>query len=150
MSGVRTGNNSHVSRADLVGSLPETRLNNRVNTPGPVLFVDASAFRIPDPGSNGIGRNMFRGTGYWNADISLQKVIPLNERVRLQFRAETFNTFNHPSFETPTASTGGSNQIINTRFAQVCCTAVAPSSTQNIIQTGESGRVLQFALKAIF
>jgi hypothetical protein len=63
---------------------------------------------------------------------------------------ETFNTLNHASFETPTASTSGSNQITSAVFGSSCCQAVAPSSTQNIIQTGESGRVVQFALKLMF
>jgi len=149
-SGVRTSNFSHVSRAALVGATPESKLQNKANTLGPVFFPDNTAFTFPAPGDNGIGRNVFRGSGYWNADISVQKVIQLSEGWRLQFRAESFNTFNHPSFETPTASSSGSNQITATRFAESCCAAVAPSSTQNIIQTGESARVVQFALKLMF
>jgi hypothetical protein len=150
-SGVRTSNNSHISRAALArNTLPKAQLQGRANTVGPVFFADNTMFTFPAPGDNGIGRNMFRGSGYWNADIALQKMIQLQEGLRLQFRMETFNTFNHPSFETPTASSSGSNQITSARFAEACCAAVAPSSTQNIIQTGESGRVVQFALKLIF
>ncbi|MBL8295022.1 MAG: TonB-dependent receptor, partial [Bryobacterales bacterium] len=140
----------HVSRVDLVGAMPKAELQDKANTVGPVLFRDASAFRIPDPGSNGMGRNMFRGPGYWNVDIGLQKMIDLSEKLRLQFRMETFNTFNQANFETPSASSGGSNRITQPRFGEVCCTAVAPNSTQNIIQTGESARVVQFALKMLF
>jgi hypothetical protein len=97
-----------------------------------------------------MGRNLFYGAGYWNADIAAQKVFQVTERMKLQFRFETFNTFNHPSFETPTASTNGSNQITNARFGEACCQAVAPNTTQNIIQTGESGRGVQVALKLSF
>lgn len=150
LSGIRTSNNSHVSRADLVGPMPKAELQDKANTVGPVLFPDASAFRIPAPGSNGMGRNMFRGPAYWNVDIGLQKIIALSDRARLQFRLETFNTFNQANFETPSSSSGGSNRIILPRFGEVCCTAVAPNSTQNIIQTGESARVVQLALKMIF
>jgi hypothetical protein len=150
LSGVRTSNNSHVSRADLVGAMPKAELQDKANTVGPVLFRDASAFRIPEAGSNGMGRNMFRGPGYWNVDMGLQKMIELSEKLRLQFRMETFNTFNQANFETPSSSSGGSNRIVLPRFGEVCCTAVAPNSTQNIIQTGESARVVQFALKMIF
>jgi hypothetical protein len=35
-------------------------------------------------------------------------------------------------------------------FGQTCCATVAPPSTQTIIQTGESARVIQFALKLQF
>lgn len=150
-SGVRTANNSHISRAEIApGATPVATLQDKANTVGPVVFRDASAFATPAPGSNGIGRNMFHGPGYWNVDMGLQKRFDLTERLRLQFRMETFNTFNHANFETPASSSGGSNQITNTRFGEVCCTAVAPNSTQNIIATGESARVLQFALKLLF
>jgi hypothetical protein len=97
-----------------------------------------------------MGRNLFRGAGYWNTDLSVQKVFPINERARLQFRLEAFNALNHPSFETPTASSSGSNQITSTRFGESCCQAVAPNTTQNIIQTGESARGVQLALKLYF
>ena len=59
---------------------------------GPVYFRDPSAFGFPAAGDNGMGRNLFRGAGYWNTDMGLQKVFQLTERVRMQFRLETFNT----------------------------------------------------------
>jgi len=149
-SGVRTSNNSHVSRAALVGAAPESKLQDKANTVGPVFFPNAQAFAIPQPGENGIGRNTFRASSYTNMDLGVQKNFRMSERTTLQFRLETFNTLNHPNFESPTSSSSGSNTITNTRFGETCCQAVAPSSTQNIIQTGESARVLQFALKLIF
>ncbi|MEZ5404195.1 MAG: TonB-dependent receptor [Bryobacteraceae bacterium] len=149
-SGVRTSNNSHISRAALVGAAPESKLQDKANTVGPVFFQNVLAFTFPEPGGNGIGRNTFRASGYWNTDIALQKNFVISERYKLQFRMETFNTLNHPSFESPTSSSSGSNQITSTRFGEACCEAVAPASTQNIIQTGESGRVVQFGLKLLF
>lgn len=149
-SGVRTSNFSHVSRAALVGPLPKAQLQEAPGIIGPVLFRDASAFRIPDPGDNGMGRNLFRGPSYWNADLGIQKMFALGERFRLQFRAEMFNAFNHANFDHPTASTDGSNQITSTAFGRSCCEAVAPATTQNIIQTGEAARVIQLALKLTF
>ena len=44
----------------------------------------------------------------------------------------------------------GSPSIISTAFGQTCCATVATPSTQTIIQTGESARVIQFALKLSF
>lgn len=149
-SGVRTSNFSHVSRAALVGPLPKAQLQEAPGIIGPVLFRDASAFRIPDPGDNGMGRNLFRGPSYWNADLGIQKMFAFGERFRLQFRAEMFNAFNHANFDHPTASTDGSNQITSTAFGRSCCEAVAPPTTQNIIQTGEAARVIQLALKLTF
>ena len=40
-------------------------------------------------------RNSFRGKGFWNADVSAYKNIPVSERYKLQFRMDVFNLFNH-------------------------------------------------------
>ncbi|MBN8733088.1 MAG: carboxypeptidase regulatory-like domain-containing protein [Acidobacteria bacterium] len=153
-SGTRTNNASHISRAALVGNtLPSTELKEQAGSVGPVLFTreqTAQFFAIPGPGENGMGRNMFRGPGYWNFDLAAQKNFQLTERFRLQFRAETFNTLNHASFQNPSSASSGSNQITSARFGETCCEAVAPNTTSNIIQTGESGRVVQFGLKLSF
>lgn len=150
-SGVRTSNYSHVSRAEFVdGIKPDASLKSAPGVIGPVLFADASGFRIPAPGTNGAGRNLFRSPNYWNMDIGIQKTFSLTERVRLQFRSEFFNVFNHANFDNPVAATDGSNQITSSIFGRTCCETVAPSSTQNIIQTGEAARVIQFALKLQF
>jgi hypothetical protein len=149
-SGVRTSNFSHVSRAALTGALPKAALQEAPGVIGPVLFRDTSAFRVPDPGDNGIGRNLFRGPNYWNSDLGVQKLFTFGERYKLQFRAEFFNVLNHANFDNPTGSSDGSNQITSSLFGRSCCEAVAPTSTQNIIQTGESARVVQLALKLNF
>ena len=149
-SGVRTSNYTHVSRADVVGALPDASLKSAAGVIGPVLFTDASAFRIPAPGGNGMGRNLFRGPAFWNLDLAAQKTFAAGEKLRLEFRAEMFNVFNHVNFDNPGGASDGSNQITATNFGRVCCEAVAPSSTQNIIQTGEAARVIQLALKLRF
>jgi hypothetical protein len=40
-------------------------------------------------------RNSFRGPGAWNFDLAIGKTFALTERLRLQFRAEGFDLFNH-------------------------------------------------------
>jgi hypothetical protein len=109
LSGVRTSNFSHVSRAVLTGPRPEsTKLKEKAGVIGPVLITDPGVFGFPEPGDNGLGRNIFRGPGYWNLDLAAQKVFALAESVKLQFRAETFNTLNHPNFDTPVSASTGS------------------------------------------
>jgi hypothetical protein len=51
----------------------------------------------PFPG-NMTGRNMFRGPGAWNFDAAIGKTFALTERLRLEFRAEGFDVFNHHNF----------------------------------------------------
>jgi hypothetical protein len=49
-----------------------------------------------------------RGPGLWRADVSGFKNIKFNDRMRLQFRAEAFNVFNHTNPDTiSTSSTAG-------------------------------------------
>lgn len=39
-----------------------------------------------------------RGFGAWQQDFAVRRDFPIYERLKLQFRAEAFNIFNHPSF----------------------------------------------------
>jgi hypothetical protein len=43
-------------------------------------------------------RRFFAGPGMVNFDVALQKNLALTESKSLQFRAETFNTFNYAQF----------------------------------------------------
>jgi hypothetical protein len=149
LSGARTSNNAHVSRADIIKPV-EAELQEISDVPGPVLFADRSAFAIPEPGENGGPRNVFTAPGYWNVDFGLIKTFQFSERFRLQFRTEIFNAFNHANFDNPRDASSGSPSILSNVFGQTCCAAVSPPSTQTIIQTGESSRVIQFALKLNF
>ena len=108
-------------------------------------------FCIPAPGTNGnLGRNPFNSPAFWNFDVGLLKQFAVTERVKVQFRAEMFNAFNHVNFENPRNATEGSPTITSTLFGRTCCiTASTPSST-SILALGEAPRVVQFALKLSF
>ncbi|MBO0797623.1 MAG: TonB-dependent receptor plug domain-containing protein, partial [Blastocatellia bacterium] len=156
LSGVRTANFSHVSRVDVIKPV-EAKLQDKPPVPGqpgvsgPVLFADTSAFAIPQPGSDGAGRNIFTGPSYWNLDFGINKSFRLTERFSLDFRVEMFNALNHANFDNiRDASITGSSSLISPNFGQTCCAAVAPPTTQTIIQTGEAARVIQFAMKLKF
>jgi hypothetical protein len=160
-SGSFTSNGSHEGRAG-VQNFVDAQLQELPGSPlaGPVLFkpvnaltcgVDTSqAFCIPAPGQNGAGRNIFVAPGYWNVDFGFIKTFQVTEKVKLQFRTEMFNAFNHPNFDNPRDASTGSPSIRSSVFASSCCATVAPPSTQTIVQTGESARVIQFALKFQF
>jgi len=161
-SGAFTSNGSHESRAGV--QLPVQALLQEVpGVPlaGPVLFkpitnvatcgVDLTqAFCLPAPGQNGAGRNIFTAPHYWNLDLGFIKMFQLTEKFKVQFRMEMFNALNHPNFDNPRDASTGSPSIRSTVFASSCCATVAPPSTQQIVQTGESARVIQFAVKFQF
>ncbi len=149
-SGVLTSNAAHESRAVVTDPNLRARLQNIPGIAGPVLFANTDGFALPLPGQNGSGRNIFTAPGYYNLDIGLIKQFSITERVKLDFRTEMFNVLNHPNFDNPRDASVGSPSFRSSLFAQTCCAAVAPPSTQAIIQTGESARVIQFALKLKF
>jgi hypothetical protein len=48
-----------------------------------------------------VGRNALRAPAFFQWDMSAMKTIPVTERVHVQFRADFFNTLNHPNFTNP-------------------------------------------------
>jgi hypothetical protein len=125
-------------------------LQDLPNVLGPVVFENNLAFAIPPAGSNGSGRNIYRGPSYWNLDMGIVKMFNLTERFRLQFRTEMFNALNHPNFDNPRSASVGSPTLTSSQFGRTCCTTVSPNTATNVIQTGESARVIQFGLKLQF
>ena len=68
-------------------------------------WFDTSAFVVqPQYTYGNSGRNILFGPGLWNLDLSLHKVFTITERMRLQFRAESFNFTNTPAFGQPAAT----------------------------------------------
>lgn len=149
-SGVRTSNAAHESRAVVLDPNLRATLQEIPGVVGPVLFANAEGFAIPLPGENGAGRNIFNSAGYYNLDIGIIKKFSITQRVKLDFRTKMFNVLNRPNFDNPRDASVGSPSFRSRLFAQACCSTVAPPSTQTIIQTGESARVIQFALKLKF
>lgn len=65
----------------------------------PEKWFDTEAVTDPRPGTFGNLGNMTNFTpGIRNLDLSIFKNIPIKEQIRLQFRAEFFNTSNTPQF----------------------------------------------------
>ncbi|CAN5711006.1 hypothetical protein BH20ACI3_BH20ACI3_03610 [soil metagenome] len=149
-SGVFTNNASHVSRADVLDPNLRARLQEIPNVIGPVVFENNRGFAIPAPGSNGSGRNIFTSPSYLNLDLGIVKMFGITERVKLQFRTEMFNALNHPNFDNPRSASVGSPTFTSPQFARACCATVSPNTSTNVIQTGESARVIQFGLKLSF
>ncbi|MBI3404606.1 MAG: TonB-dependent receptor [Acidobacteria bacterium] len=173
-SGFRTSNAGHDSTALIVGPNIAGGELQRVNgITGPVLYQTVTAglissplndphlncvnvtgsqtfFCVPPPGANGSGRNRWQGPNYWNLDGGLLKQFDITERFKLQFRAEFFNILNHPNFENPRNSTGGSATISSTLFGQTCCSTAAVASAQQVNPVGEPMRVIQLGLKVNF
>ncbi|HEU4874533.1 MAG TPA: carboxypeptidase regulatory-like domain-containing protein [Pyrinomonadaceae bacterium] len=96
-------------------------------------WFDTSVFTAV-PRFGNLGRNVVIGPGFSNTDFAIIKNTKVGETLRVQFRAEFFDLFNHANFGAPGAVVGtpAFGQITSTRFP-----------------TGESGssRQIQFAVK---
>jgi hypothetical protein len=88
-------------------------------TTGPcVNYLNPAAFALPAIGTFGnVGKGSLRGPNLVNWDTGLFKEFPLiAERLKLQFRAEFFNTLNRVNLDNPklTFSSGGFGSIVGT------------------------------------
>lgn len=73
-------------------------------------FYDRTAFaRVTDVRFGTVGRNTLRGPGAVNIDMALFRDFPIGERLKLQFRAESFNFTNTPHFTNPASSVNAAN-----------------------------------------
>ncbi len=75
----------------------------------PTAFANVTAVRFGTT-----GRNILRGPGLENFDLSLFRSFPITERFRIEFRAESFNFTNTPHFNNPNGSSTASNFMVIT------------------------------------
>jgi hypothetical protein len=67
-----------------------------------LYWFNPNAFSTTQPLKFGTsGRDILSAPPLWNTDLSLFKIFPITEQVRLQFRAEMFNAWNHTNFNPP-------------------------------------------------
>ena len=95
-----------ITAAD-VGGLNDTFGTNRANLVGDpnsgertvTQWFNTAAFAQPAAGALGtLGRNTERGPGVNNLDLAAVQELRSRHGVRLQFRLESFNAFNHTQF----------------------------------------------------
>jgi hypothetical protein len=118
--------------------------------PGGKIFNSAS-FTAAPPGQQGdFGRNVQRGFDATQADIGLQRVFRVTEKVGLRLRGEFFNILNHPNFGSPDnvltdALFGRSTQTL----ANSLGSGGANGGFNPLYQIG-GPRSIQLALKLVF
>ena len=65
-------------------------------------WINPAAFiAVTNSGYGDAPRNTARGPNLWQTDLGLARRIPISERVKLQFRCETFNLFNRAQYSLP-------------------------------------------------
>jgi hypothetical protein len=123
---------------------------------GCYVSFNGKSFLLPNAtGAFGtMGRNIFRDTGFRNVDLSVSKSFKFGERMKAQFRVETFNIFNHPNFANPYGSTSGYGQGATGDPSVVgtfgCGCATPDNASFNPVLGSGSARAIQLGLKFIF
>ncbi len=117
---------------------PDTIANPKLGSPSLHEYFNTAAFAPQPLGTIGdTERNSLFGPHFRHVDVSLFKNFPVSERLNMQFRAESFNVSNTPSWIITQGS--GNAQLGNPAFGTV--TNYDPNYTP---------RLIQFALKAQF
>jgi hypothetical protein len=104
------------NRANLIGA-PNGGVTGAIDS-----WFNKAAFAQPAPGVSGnSGRNILRAPGVNNFDLSLFKNFAITERLRFQFRFESFNAFNHTQFLDPQVNVTSPQfgQILSARAARI-------------------------------
>jgi len=86
-----------------------------------LYWVDTACFAAPPAGFFGnSGTFILTGPGMNNWDVALEKNTTIRESMKLQFRAEFFNAWNHAQFKNPDATVGDANfgQVTQARDAR--------------------------------
>jgi hypothetical protein len=121
-----------VSNTGIGGQRPNRIGSGVLSNPTVGAWFDKTAFTVPANYTYGnSGLNILREGKFRNLDLSLFKQFQINERMRLQFRAEAFNLTNTPSFSAP-----GTN--------------IDVASGGVVTSTISAPRNIQFALKLYF
>ena len=124
---------------------PDVVANPRLGNRTIHEWFNTGAFAFAPFGTFGTSPRYFsylRGPHYQNWDTNISKNWQFTETMRLQFRAELYNTFNHPQFYTPNTGYGGCDP----NSAGALATGSCPSAFGQITNTFPA-RSVQFAGK---
>ena len=112
-------------------------------------YFNPNAFSAPAAGYVGNApRDGLTGPGFADWDLSLLKSTDINERARLQFRAEFFNVLNHTNLQLPNEVVYSTGPTQGTLANQ--STAPVLGSPGVISATANTSRQIQLGLKLLF
>ncbi|MGH9906434.1 MAG: hypothetical protein ACRD8U_12735, partial [Pyrinomonadaceae bacterium] len=99
------------------------------------VYVVQAAANSGFPGAATLGRNTERSNPIENFDMTFFKIFRVRENLKLEYRIDAFNVFNHPQFS---------------GIPGVNVTDTSPGSFLNYNQINGGGRTMQMGLKIIF
>ncbi len=106
--------------------------------------INPQAFSAVSSGLGNAPRNFARLFGAWQVNMAIQRDFVVHERLKLQFRIEAFNIFNHPNFGRVDPFFGSST------FGQATSTLANSLSGMNALYQQGGPRSMQFSAKILF
>ncbi len=103
-------------------------------------YFDTGVYKLPAVGTFGnAARSQIRGPGINNWDIAIFKNVTLREQMRIQYRFEAYNAFNHTQFsglDTTARFDSTTGAQVNTRFGE--------------LTAARDPRIIQMSLRFLF
>jgi hypothetical protein len=147
-SGVRSqvGNSSGITTAVVLADFLGGSSYPSCTTPNTACYSTSMfAAKANQQNWGNIPRNSFRGPGYFDTDLNINKAFTYREHYKLTVGAYFFNLLNHPNFDLP------GNNIATGNFGQILNSVSAPSSAYGSFQgSAVSGRLVQMLVKFSF
>ena len=129
------GISANLNSGSVYGGAQHAVVVGNPNTPGTIAgcngptvlrnithWYNPCAFQAAPAGTFGNAPRYFsnlRTPPYYDTDISLSKWTNLSDSLRMQFRAEFFNTFNHVNLGPPTNTTPGTPSAGSIVYADI-------------------------------
>jgi hypothetical protein len=106
--------------------------------------INPDAFQSVSSGLGNVPRNFARGFGAWQVNMAVRREFPIRENLKLQFRAEAFNIFNHTNLGLINSAHGQAT------FGQATATLANSLGVLNQLYEMGGPRSMQFALRLVF
>jgi len=79
------------------------------NTAGPLVFTGRGTIVANSLGNGSLGRNTFRGPGFWNTNLSVAKNFRFGEDMNFRISAALLNAFNQDNYGNPVSNLNSAN-----------------------------------------
>ena len=86
---------------------------NAASTAGPLIFTGRGAIQANSLGNGSLGKNTFRGPGFYNTNLSVAKNFRFGEAKNFRITADFLNAFNQDNYGNPTSNMNSGNFGLN-------------------------------------
>ncbi|CAN5684664.1 hypothetical protein BH18ACI4_BH18ACI4_20060 [soil metagenome] len=89
--------------------VPRINTGSATPTTAPLIFTGTGGIQANSLGNGNLGRNTFRGPGFWNTNLSIAKNFRFGEDMKVRITAAFLNAFNQDNYGNPTSNMNSPN-----------------------------------------